>query len=110
MPFETTATLSDTCLKMHESTHLQTNFGISALALIACILGCCILRLRKAESISHSQALHRSTGRQEEGEGAPKAAAEARRGRGFWLGGREREETVPLSLNVSGTLFIIHLY
>lgn len=93
---------------MHELTHLQTNFGISAPALIACILGCCILCLWKAENISHSQALHRSTVRQEEGEGVPKAAAEARRGCGFWLG--EREETVPLSPNVSGTLFVIHLY
>lgn len=92
---------------MHELTHLQTNFGISALALIACILGCCILRLRKAESISHSEALHHSTGRQEEGQGAPKAAAEARRGCGFWLGERERRQPLCLLMFQGPSLLFI---
>lgn len=50
---------------MHELTHLQTNFGISALALAACILGWCILCLRKAENTSHSWALH-SKGKERE--------------------------------------------
>lgn len=106
MPLETTATLSDTCLKMHELTHLKTNFGISALALVACILGWCILCLRKAEELSHSRALPLSAVRQEEERGVPKAAAEERRNFGL---GRDRRQSFCLLMFQGPSLLLIFI-
>lgn len=91
---------------MHELTHLQTNFGISAPALIACILGCCILCLWKAENISHSQALHRSTVRQEEGEGFLKLLLRQGGAVGSGLGRERRQSLCLLMFQGPSLLFI----
>ena len=96
---------------MHELTHLQTNFSVSAVALIA--LRSRLLHFMPQESREHqllSQPLRRSTVRQEKGERFPKTGAEARRSCGLQvfsgLGREKRQSLCLLTFQRSYLLFI----